>query len=101
MSAQKKTLEKKSSTKISDKVDEHNVAQYLKGHPEFFQRHTSLLGSMSLEHNSGTAVSLIERQISILREQKKRRMREKTLRRITLHKNTCPRIKQQEHFRLQ
>ncbi len=68
MSAQKNTVEK--SAKTSDKVLEHDVVQYLKDHPEFFQQQPNLLAAMELEHNSGSAVSIIERQVSILREQK-------------------------------
>lgn len=68
MSAQKNTIEK--SGKASEKILEQDVVQYLKEHTHFFEQHPNLLAGMTLEHNSGTAVSIIERQVSILREQK-------------------------------
>lgn len=45
------------------------VADYLKQHPEFFQARDDLLLTLELTHPaSGNAVSLLERQVSILRE---------------------------------
>lgn len=49
---------------------EKAVAKYLRHHPDFFERHIGLLADMLLPHESGKAVSLIERQVSVLREQK-------------------------------
>lgn len=50
---------------------EREVAEYLRRHPEFFERHQDLLTELHLPHpDSGKAVSLMERQVSILREQK-------------------------------
>ncbi len=45
------------------------VRDYLSGHPEFFDAHPELLSTLKLSHASGTAVSLIERQVQVLREQ--------------------------------
>ena len=64
MTVQNKTLPK------TDKIAEHDVVQYLREHPEFFEQHQNLLADMALAHNSGSAISLIERQVTILREQK-------------------------------
>lgn len=49
--------------------DEQAIAQYLQQHPDFFERHLPLLTRMRLQHprNSGT-ISLIERQVEVLRE---------------------------------
>lgn len=44
------------------------VARYLKEHPRFFVDRDSLLADLTLPHESGGAVSLLERQVSILRE---------------------------------
>lgn len=44
------------------------VADYLTQHPEFFIQHPELLAELSLPHESGAAVSLLERQVKILRE---------------------------------
>jgi uncharacterized protein YigA (DUF484 family) len=41
--------------------------RYLRKHPEFFQKHPDLLQSLELSHESGAAVSLIERQVDQLR----------------------------------
>ncbi len=45
------------------------TADFLAEHPDFFNQHASLLASLEIAHASGSAVSLIERQVSILREQ--------------------------------
>ena len=49
---------------------EHEMARYLRDHPSFFEQHQDVLAGMLLSHESGSAVSLIERQVQILREQK-------------------------------
>ena len=48
--------------------EEEQVAAYLHRHPDFFDRHPDLLESLTLSHESGNAVSLVERQITVLRE---------------------------------
>ena len=49
-------------------LSESAVHDYLAGHPDFFERHGALLDSLSLPHASGDAVSLVERQVSVLRQ---------------------------------
>lgn len=50
-------------------TEEDNVAAYLQHHPDFFERHLSLLARLRLPHvRGGSTVSLVERQISVLRE---------------------------------
>ena len=50
-------------------VDEQAVSQYLQHHPDFFDRHPQLLTRLRLQHpRHGTTVSLIERQVEVLRE---------------------------------
>lgn len=44
------------------------VKAYLQQHPDFFEDHPELLEMISLPHESGAAISLIERQVSVLRE---------------------------------
>ena len=47
------------------------MAAYLKSHPDFFARNEALLLEMTLPHpQSGQAISLVERQVGALREQK-------------------------------
>ncbi|MBU2885519.1 DUF484 family protein [Gilvimarinus agarilyticus] len=45
-----------------------DVAQFLADNPEFFVEHPGLLTELQLPHDSGTAVSLVERQVSVLRD---------------------------------
>lgn len=52
--------------------DEETVAEYLRAHPNFFARHGALLAELTLPHNPGNATSLVERQVSILRDQNRR-----------------------------
>ncbi|MCM5571662.1 DUF484 family protein [Burkholderiaceae bacterium FT117] len=45
------------------------VARYLHDHPEFFEQHAELLGTITLPHpHGGRAISLQERQLEVLRE---------------------------------
>ena len=55
--------------KDNNKETERLIVRYLRDHPDFFEAHQDLLAGMLLPHDSGNAVSLIERQVSILREQ--------------------------------
>lgn len=48
---------------------EHDIVDYLKSHPEFFVRHPGVLESMEIPHQCGKAVSLVEYQVSVLRDQ--------------------------------
>ncbi|MCB1665676.1 MAG: DUF484 family protein [Pseudomonadales bacterium] len=52
----------------SSTVTADQVAQYLKEHPDFFINRDSLLELITLPHESGKAISLLERQVKILRE---------------------------------
>jgi len=48
---------------------ESEVASYLRSHPDFFERHLPLLRRLQIPHQSGTStVSLVERQVSVLRQ---------------------------------
>ena len=49
-------------------LTQEEIAAWLSAHPDFFQNHGELLASLRLPHASGGAVSLIERQIEVLRE---------------------------------
>ncbi len=60
---------------MSDKVSPtgsspsaRQVAEFLQQHPNFFVDNKALLADMNLPHESGSAVSLVERQVSVLRE---------------------------------
>jgi hypothetical protein len=53
---------------VDDQLSEEAVHDYLKGNPDFFERHSSLLGTLRLPHVTGGTVSLVERQVSVLRQ---------------------------------
>ena len=49
-------------------ITDDAVRDYLKDHGDFFERHPDLLDYLHIAHSSGSAVSLVERQVSVLRE---------------------------------
>ena len=53
---------------LEDEPSEAAVHAYLKSNPDFFERHGALLGTLRLPHVTGAAVSLVERQVSVLRQ---------------------------------
>jgi uncharacterized protein YigA (DUF484 family) len=48
--------------------DESQLRDFLLDNPDFFQRHPDLLRTLHIPHGSGDAVSLVERQVSVLGE---------------------------------
>jgi uncharacterized protein YigA (DUF484 family) len=53
---------------LTETVSEDSIADYLKGHPDFFERHAPLVLGLKLPHRAGGAtISLVERQVSMLR----------------------------------
>ncbi len=59
------------ATTIEREIKEHEVADYLHRHPDFFSRHEYLLEELTIPHHeTGRAISLIERQVGLIREQK-------------------------------
>jgi len=53
---------------FDDDLTENAVAEYLSEHSDFFERHATLLNSLRLPHVTGGTVSLVERQVSALRQ---------------------------------
>ena len=53
---------------IEEELSENAVHDYLQDNPDFFERHGELLSSLRLPHVAGGAVSLVERQVSVLRQ---------------------------------
>lgn len=53
-------------------LNEEQVATYLRTHPDFLARYPELLETLQLQHSSGSAISLIERQVEILRGRSQR-----------------------------
>jgi len=49
--------------------EEETIAAYLQRNPDFFERHQAVLARLKLPHaRGGAAISLVERQIEVLRE---------------------------------
>lgn len=51
-----------------ESLSEDAIHDFLMDNPDFFERHADLLGNIRLPHSSGAAVSLVERQVSVLRQ---------------------------------
>lgn len=52
-----------------NELTEEGIAEYLQANPEFFERHAGLLSSLRLPHDAGgPSVSLVERQVLVLRQ---------------------------------
>ncbi len=51
-------------------LNPETVAEYLREHPDFFVDQDELLRSLTLPHDSGRAISLVERQVHLFREQR-------------------------------
>ena len=49
-------------------LSEQAIHDYLAAHPDFFENHPALLNGLNLPHASGGAISLVERQVSVLRQ---------------------------------
>lgn len=72
------TTQKESNPNILA-ITAEEIADYLRNHPGFFNEHPDLLAEIKVPHVSGDAVSLVERQVSVLRsenEQTKKQLHE-------------------------
>ncbi len=78
-------LDPKASVAKPARTDEATVAAVLASHGDFFDRHAALLAQLRLPHarGDGSTVSLVERQVDVLRE----KTREFELRLKTLVEN--------------
>lgn len=52
----------------AETLSEQAVHDFLAANPDFFERHNSLLSTLRLPHVTGGTVSLVERQVSVLRQ---------------------------------
>lgn len=54
---------------LADHFSEDALGDYLRSHPDFFERHPLILLGLKLPHRTGgAAVSLVERQVAMLRQ---------------------------------
>ena len=56
------------SEETAPELSDEQVRDYLKEHSDFFQHHPDMLDYLHISHSSGSAVSLVEKQVSVLRE---------------------------------
>ncbi|MEJ5057358.1 MULTISPECIES: DUF484 family protein [unclassified Pseudomonas] len=52
----------------SESLEAAAIAAYLEAHPDFFVEHEELLPALRIPHRRGDTVSLVERQMTILRD---------------------------------
>jgi uncharacterized protein YigA (DUF484 family) len=57
-----------STARAETPLSDDDIAGWLRSHPDFFARNSELLATLRVPHETGGAVSLIERQIELLRE---------------------------------
>jgi len=65
------TQMKAGENSITPLCSSSDVENYLNNHPEFFLDHPELLTQIEVPHPSGGAVSLIERQVALIRQENK------------------------------
>ncbi len=53
---------------VEEELSEQAVCHYLAEHPDFFERNAKVLGKLRIPHEAGGTVSLVERQVSMLRQ---------------------------------
>lgn len=50
-------------------IDESSVIDFLKDNPGLLERHPDVIGQLTFTHETGAAISLVERQLKALRDQ--------------------------------
>ncbi len=68
---EKGITEEKDSAQITPLISAKDIAEFLRKNTEFFNEYPALLGELSIPHSNGGVVSLVERQVAVLREQNK------------------------------
>jgi uncharacterized protein YigA (DUF484 family) len=59
------------TTKKAQAKELQSVRDYLTEHPHFFEENPDILEAINVSHDSGKAISLVERQITIMRDKNK------------------------------
>ncbi len=57
----------KGSTEAGRAISDADIVKYLSGNPEFFVENKEILVGLKVPHESGSAISLVEKQVSVLR----------------------------------
>lgn len=55
--------------RVQPLITDNQVAQYLRNNLNFFEKNPAVLADLQVSHASGSAVSLIEKQVSVLRDE--------------------------------
>jgi uncharacterized protein YigA (DUF484 family) len=76
-------------------ITEEKVERYLREHPDFFERHLALLDILRLPHPAHGSVSLLERQVSLLRN--KHRLLEQRMAELIANARDNERVSQHLH----
>lgn len=63
-------MDDQTAQKKAGALTQEQVADYLRSHPDFFVEQDELLRQLTLPHDSGRAISLVERQVHLFREQR-------------------------------
>lgn len=63
---------------MSKEITEKDVAAYLTAHPDFFENRESLLLKLQIPHDRKGTVSLVEKQVDVLRERQKKTRKQLT-----------------------
>ena len=63
------SIEHKADVKVEAAGMDETVSDYLLRHPDFFEKRAELLTKLKVPHAAGSAISLIERQVEVLRQQ--------------------------------
>ena len=62
----------KTEAVFEETFSDDDIAEYLRRHPDFFDRHAGLLMDLKVAHEpGGAAISLVERQVTVLRQRSK------------------------------
>lgn len=62
-------MSRRQPARAAEDREEVIVLDYLERHPDLLRRHPELLAKLELPHGKNGAVSLVERQVAVLREQ--------------------------------
>ena len=66
-------MRKMGASGLDKSSDEESIISYLNAHRDFFARHPEVLARLSIPHDeSGSTISLIERQVGVLRDENSR-----------------------------
>jgi len=49
-------------------LDDQSILRFLTGNPDFFNQHSDILNTLRIPHHTGSAISLVEKQVSVLRK---------------------------------